>query len=219
VTRLILGQQREKVISIARQAWESGLVALTFGNFSLRDKETGCVCVTPSGLEYRGLVPDDIVVVDLEGNIVQGSRKPSVEMPMHLAVYRKRPDVFGICHTHSPYATAWACCKSALPVLVAELAALVGEETVKTAPYRPLGTAELGEVAAGCLGKGYAILLANHGLIAVGPDLETAYSNAVVVEEGARIAYLAENIGETRLLPLDECRRLKRWADEKYGQK
>ncbi|MCR4441965.1 MAG: class II aldolase/adducin family protein [Peptococcaceae bacterium] len=216
---MVLEEQRKKVISIAQKARESGLVALTFGNFSLRDRETGYVCITPSGLDYRELVPGDIVVVDLERNVIQGSRKPSAETPMHLAVYRKRPDVFGICHTHSPYATAWASCKTVLPVLVAELAALVGEEVVKTAPYRPMGTVELGEIAAGSLGDRYAVLLANHGLLAVGPDLEAAYANAVVVEEGARIAYLVRNIGEARLLSPDECRSLKQWADEKYGQK
>ncbi|KKM11115.1 aldolase [Clostridiales bacterium PH28_bin88] len=215
---MLLGKEREKVISIALKCRKTGLVTLTFGNFSLRDRETGYVCITPSGMDYEELTPEDIVVVDVEGRIVEGKRKPSVETPMHCLVYKKRPDVFGICHTHSVFATAWASCQARFPVVVAELAALVGEE-VRTAPYRPMGTVQLAEIVADTLADKHAVLLANHGVLAVGADPDTAFVNAVVVEEGAKIAFYAQNIGKLNVLPPQDCQALRQWMLDKYGQK
>ncbi|PKM88943.1 MAG: class II aldolase family protein, partial [Firmicutes bacterium HGW-Firmicutes-12] len=97
---MILKENRDIVIAIAKKSKEIGLIPLTFGNFSLRDKETGYICITPSGMDYDQLSTEDIVIVDIEGKIVEGHRKPSVETPMHCKVYCKRNDVYGVCHTH-----------------------------------------------------------------------------------------------------------------------
>jgi len=213
-----LKEQRMKVIQTARKAQEMGLIALTFGNFSSRDEKTGYVCITPSGMDYEELEPADVVVCDVRGMIIEGSRKPSVETPMHCLIYQNRPDVFGICHTHSTFATAWASCLEKLPVIVAELAALVGE-AVDTIPYRPIGSRELAEVTAKGLADKSAVLLANHGLVAVGPDLARAFNNAVIVEESAKITFYAKNIGKMKVMTEGDCRSIKRWADDKYGQR
>jgi len=215
---MLLQQQRECVIKTALRARDMGLIVLTFGNFSLRDPKTGYVCLTPSGMDYADLCPEDVVVMDVEGNIIDGRRKPSVEAPMHYLIYQKRPDVCGICHTHSVFATAWACIDAKLPVAVAEVAALVGE-TVPTAPYRPMGTMELAEVAAETLRDKQAVLLANHGQLAVGPDLATALTNAVIVEEGAKITYYAKSLGRLNIIPTEECLSIRQWALKRYGQK
>lgn len=215
---MLLPAQRESVIKTALQAREMGLVVWTFGNFSLRDDETGYICLTPSGMDYAELRPADVVVMDVEGKIIEGQRQPSVEAPLHCLIYRKRPDVRGICHTHSVYATAWACVKAELLVVVAEVAALVGGK-VPTAPYRPMGTKELAAVVAETLGEKQAVLLANHGQLTVGPDLNTALANAVIVEEGARIAYYATGLGELNAIPAEECAAIRRWALQRYGQK
>ncbi len=215
---MLLEHQRVKVIEIAQKSRKLGLVVLTFGNFSLRDEQTGYVCITPSGMDYDELEPADIVIVDFQGNILDGRRNPSVEMPMHCLVYQKREDVGGICHTHSTFATAWACARDSLPVVVAELAALVGGP-VPVAPYRPMGTQELAESVVDTLEDKHAVLLANHGLLAAGPDLDTALANAVVVEEGAKIAYYSKMLGSQKELPAEECQALRDWLLKKYGQK
>ncbi|MDD2401165.1 MAG: class II aldolase/adducin family protein [Clostridia bacterium] len=215
---MLLEQQRKKIIYTAKKSQEMGLIPLTFGNFSLRDKETGYICITPSGMDYQELKPEDIVVVDADCNVIDGERKFSIETPMHCMVFRNRPDVNGICHTHSVFATAWASTNNCLPAVVAELVALVGG-TVDTAPYRPMGSVELAEVVTETLKDKYAVLMANHGLLAVGPDIETAFVNSVIVEEGAKTTYYASNIGKVNIIPEEDCKMLRQWVIEKYGQK
>lgn len=214
---MLLKELREKVIEIAKKAQMEKLTPLTMGNFSARDKGTGYICITPSGMEYDKLTTADIVILDIEGNVVEGERKPSIETPLHCAVYRRRNDVFGVSHTHSVFATAWAACNESIPVVVAELAALIGGP-VECAIYKPMGSLELAETAAIRLGDRHAILLANHGVLAVGNDIDTAFANSVVVEEGAKIAYYARQIGVMQLIPEDECSALRRMIVEKYGQ-
>lgn len=215
---MILKELREKVIEIALKAQREKLISLTMGNFSARDRHTGLICITPSGMSYDRLKAEDIVILDLEGNIAEGERKPSIESPLHCAVYRRRNDVFGVSHTHSVFATAWAACNESIPVVVAELAALIGGP-VECALYKPMGSLELAETAALRLMKKNAILLANHGVLAVGPDVETAFANSVVVEEGAKIAFYARQIGAMKLIPEEECEALRKSNLEKYGQK
>jgi L-ribulose-5-phosphate 4-epimerase len=173
---MILQELREKVIEIALKAQKEKLIPLTMGNFSARDRKLGYVCITPSGMEYEKLTAGDIVVMDVEGNVLDGIRKPSIEAPLHCAVYRRRKDVFGVSHTHSVFATAWAACNESIPVVVAELAAHIGGP-VECAIYKPMGSLELAETAAIRLKDRHAILLANHGVLAVGLDIESAFAN------------------------------------------
>lgn len=215
---MLLKELREKVIEISLKAQKERLIPLTMGNFSARDKRTGYICITPSGMEYDKLTAADIVVLDEDGNIIDGERKPSIEAPLHCAVYRRRKDVFGVSHTHSVFATAWAACNESIPVVVAELAALIGGP-VECALYKPMGSLELAETAAIRLKNNNAILLANHGVLAVGHDIEAAFANSVVVEEGAKIAYYARQIGVMKLIPEEECESLRITTLEKYGQK
>ena len=214
---MILEKQRKKVIEIAQRAYNEKLIPLTMGNFSIRDKKRNYVCITPSGMEYNLLKPEDITVVDMDGNIVDGQKKPSTETPMHLAVYKKREDLCGIAHTHSTYATAWACCHKGIPVVVAELIAVIGGP-VECAPYETMGTTKLATTAAEWLKDRQAVLLANHGVLATGETLDKAYTNAVVVEEGAKVAFIASQIGNFKLIPEEECFCLVQAIKEKYGQ-
>lgn len=131
---MLLEEERKEVIEIALRAAREKLIALTFGNFSLRDRKTGYICVTPSGMAYDTLKAEDIVVVDENLNVIDGARKYSTETPMHCTIYKARPDVFGIAHTHSTFASAWACCEMDITCVVAEVAGLVGG-CVKCAPY------------------------------------------------------------------------------------
>lgn len=215
---MLLKTQREKVIEIALKAQGDKLIPLTMGNFSIRDKDTGFICITPSGMEYSKLQPEDIVVVDLQGTIIEGKRKPSIETQLHCRAYAKRTDVNGICHTHSVHATAWACCGKEIPVVVAELAGMIGGP-VKCAPYAPMGTVELADIVAEHLGWQNAVLMENHGMLAVGEDIDKAYANAVIVEEGARITLYALQIGGMKTIAEQECKDLRKQTIENYGQK
>jgi len=215
---MLLREKRQKVIDIALKAQREGLIPLTMGNFSIRDKETGYICITPSGMEYSLLKPEDIVVVDFQGSIMDGSRKPSIEIQLHCRTYKKRPEVMGICHTHSTYATAWACCNKDIPVIVAELAAMIGGP-VQCAHYAPMGTEELADIVSDFIGMRNAVLMENHGMLAVGESIDIAYSNAVIVEEAAKITLLAMQIGNMKTITDQECNYLRKLTIENYGQK
>ncbi|HOB91568.1 MAG: class II aldolase/adducin family protein [Bacillota bacterium] len=214
---MLLEAIRSTVIETARRARRDRLVHSTFGNFSIRDRDTGYVCITPSGLDYDSLTPSDIVVVDLDGRTVDGNRRPSIETPLHTEVYKRRKDVMAVVHTHSAYATAWACCRKDVPVVLAEVAAAAGGP-IKCAPYRPMGSSELAVVTADALGDSAIVLMASHGVLAVGPTMDSAYNNAVIAEEGARIALYANLIGEAVAISEEECVSLVRIARDKYGQ-
>lgn len=214
---MLLEEQRKKVIEIALEVQRLNLVPLTFGNFSIRDAETGYVCVTPSGMKYEELKPEDIVVMDTNCNVVDGIRKPSIEAPMHCEAYRKRDDVFGVVHTHSPYATAWASCNKAIPCIIAETAAVVGG-AIECAAFAPMGTVELAKVTVEGLGSKDAVLMERHGALAVGPNIDVALVNAIVIEETAKIAYFTKSIGEAIELPAEVCKRLREDTITKYGQ-
>ena len=216
---MLLFEERKKVIEIAKRAGLTDkLVPLTFGNFSLRDPDTGYICITPSGMPYAGLVPGDIVVVDSEGSVIDGSRKPSIETPLHTSVYRKREDVYGIVHTHSTYLTAWSCLDGGMPCITTEAASLVGE-SLASAPFAVQGTAELAQVTSEALGMSKAVLMANHGAIFADETIEKAYHDAVVLEESAKVAYLAFTLGKPNLLSDQIMKTLKKVTDDHYGQK
>jgi len=227
-TRLIIGEEaeaamryeaeRRAVMEVARRMKAEGLVRLTAGNVSCRIEGAGLFAITPSGMPYERLEPADICVVDLEGNVVEGKRRPSTETPLHRLTYRMRPDVGGIVHTHSIYASAFACTGQDLPVVSTELAALVGG-TVRCAPYAESGTEAFADVAVATLGEeDLAVLFQNHGVMAVGPTLERAYAVAVGVEEAAQILHIARQLGEPIILPEEERRRLFRARRTRYGQ-
>lgn len=196
---MLLEQLRKECIDIGLKLLREQLVSLTMGNMSARDRESGFFTIKPAGIEYPDIVPEDMVVIDLEGRIVEGDLKPSTEWPMHLVVYQERPDINAIIHTHSAYATSFATVGKDIPVLNGEAAALGG--TIKCARYERGGTRELGVAALEALGDRDAVLLRNHGLITVGPTLKRAFYAAVIVENSAQLFILGSVIGTP--LPLD----------------
>ena len=185
---------------------EQGLTKATGGNVSGRVGDD-YVAVSPSGIPYEEIDPADVPVVDLDAELVDGELKPSAETPMHTAVYRKRDDVGGIIHTHSPYASTFASLSE--PIEASHyLIAYAGDE-VPVAPYETYGTEELGAVAAETLGDEYnACLLENHGVLTVGETIEGAFETALMVEYCARIHFQARAIGEPTILPDEEVDRL-----------
>lgn len=198
---------KTQVLTIAKRIYSNRLVVASLGNVSCRD-ESGNIAITPSGIDYEELTLKDIVIVDLEGTNVDGTLTPSSETPMHTLIYRKRPDVNGVVHTHSLYASAFSVVNKEIPVDMVEVAAHVGGR-VPVAPYQPPGTKELGEEALKVLGEKRACLLQNHGVLAVGNTLEKAYKAAAIVEIAARIHILGSLIGDPRELPADDIQKVK----------
>ena len=197
---------RAEVVRCAQEAEAQGLCRWRSGNFSARDAETGLVCMTPSGVDRRTMVAEDIVVMDLDARVVEASngRKPSSEALMHLAAYEVRPNVCAIVHTHSPFALVFAALERPIPGLVLEAAHLHCEGgSVPVAPFAQQGTAELADSVRAPLRLGDALLLARHGVLTVGASLDDALLKAAYVEELAEVAYRAALIsGGTMPTPL-----------------
>lgn len=196
-----------QVLTIARRIYSNRLVIASLGNVSCRDS-TGNIAITPSGIDYEELTLEDIVTVDVTGAKVKGHHNPSSETPMHTLIYRERPDVYGVVHTHSLYASAFSVVNKEIPVDMVEVAAHVGGR-IPVAPYRPPGTQELGEQALSVLGDRRACLLQNHGVLAVGSTLEKAYKAAAITEIAARIHILGTSLGDPRELPEEEIQKVK----------
>lgn len=195
---------REEVAKVARDMISSGLVTGTSGNVSALTPE-GDVLITPSGLDYSVLEPDDVVLVDLDGQVLEGEFEPSTETPMHTGIYRARSDIGGIVHTHSYFSTTLACMGWEIPSVHYMLAVLSDESRIPIAPYATYGTEELARNASEALGDTHrACLLQNHGTITIGDGPSKAFSLTVVLEDMAQIYYRASLIGEPNILDSEQ---------------
>ncbi|MBI4299776.1 MAG: class II aldolase/adducin family protein [Chloroflexi bacterium] len=197
--------ERRSVLQTAQQLLRKGLVSGSSGNVSMRLRPpdgADLLAVTPSRRRYEELQPQDIAVIDFEGEPVEGELIPSIESMMHVAIYRVRPDVGAVIHNHSVYASVLAVARLDLPPIIDELVTYVGGE-VKVADYGFPGSEELAENACAGLGERNAVLLANHGVIAVGADLAEALSVSELVERAAMIYVYASLLGKVSLLPSD----------------
>ena len=201
-----LQRQRRAVVEYGKRMLASGLTTGTGGNLSVRDPKTGLIALSPSGVEYPAMSPGDVVLVDTDGTVADGRRKPSSEAGFHLALYRKRSDIGAVVHTHSVYASTMACLHWEIPA-VHYLIGFAGKK-VPLAPYATFGTEALAHNVAEGIGDGNAVLLANHGLVAVGAGLAEAFSCAEEIELVARIYYQARCAGTPRLIDDPEMDRV-----------
>ena len=201
---------RAEVVRVARLLRVRRLAIGTSGNVGARLAD-GRIAITPSSMDYEGMTPDDVVIVTADGSPSEGRHGPSSELPLHVATFAARPDVQAIVHTHSPFATAFSTARSEIPAVHYVLAPLVapGRDALRVAPYATFGTEELARNAATTLGDDQAVLLANHGAIAVGTTLGSALGRAERVEELAMLAWRAELIGGAKLLDADELDRVR----------
>ena len=191
---------RREVATVARWTISSGLVTGTSGNVSAKTPD-GDVLVTPSGIDYSKMEPEDVVLVDLGGTVIEGSLQPSTETPMHTGIYRARPEVGGVVHTHSYFCTTLACLGWEIPPVHYMLTTLSQDGRIPLAPYALYGTEELAQNASEALGEsGKACLLRNHGTITVSESPSKAFSATRVLEDMAEIYYRARLAGEPVLL-------------------
>ena len=198
---------------------EEGLTVGTWGNISVRDPETDLIYISPSGMDYREIEPEDIVVLDLEVNVVDGKRVPSIEKQTHLAVYRARPDVNAVVHTHPLYSTVLGVNMMELPAISEDFAQIVGDKII-CSKYALPGTKELGvNVAAGLGEERNAVLLPNHGTVNVGEDMKTALTVCHVVEKTAHIYIMALNIGTPHLISAEDIKAMQDYKKNHYGQR
>jgi len=212
---VLLPDQRAAVARACRELLASGLLRGTSGNISVRDPTSGAIAVTPTGLPYPGLRDVDVPVLAADGRQLAGDLQPTSEVALHLGIYRARSDVGAIVHTHSMFATTFAVLGEQIPP-VHYLIARAGE-AVSVAPYARYGTAELADACVRTLGASSAVLLANHGVVAVGADLNAAMAVAEAVEFTAELAWRARQLGVPRLLDADQLADA-RTAFAGYGQ-
>jgi L-ribulose-5-phosphate 4-epimerase len=212
----MLEKLREIVCACNKELPRYGLVVMTSGNVSGRDPETGYVVIKPSGYSYDQLKPSDMLVVDLDGNLIEGQLNPSVDTETHLYVYRHRPDVGGIVHTHSTYCSTFAALGQPIPPCLTAISMLGGE--IPLGKFVPIGGKEIGEEIVASIGKSLAIIMQNHGVFTIGKDAQQATKMAIEVEEIAKITYLALLRGEPKILSEEDLLKTQSLYQNDYGQ-
>lgn len=214
----MLESLREEVYQLHLELPKNDLVAWTGGNVSARDSQTGYVVIKPSGVRYEALTPKNMVVVDLEGNVVEGDLKASSDTASHLYIYRHRPDVNGVVHTHSAHATAFAAVGQPIPVCLTAIADEFGGP-IPCGGFALIGGEEIGKVVVESIGQSPAILLKNHGVFAVGLTAEAAVKTAVMVEDAARTVWLALQLGRPDVISSADVAKLHHRYTSVYGQR
>jgi L-ribulose-5-phosphate 4-epimerase len=195
----------------------NGLVVWTSGNVSGRDEGTGLVVIKPSGVRYETLTEDKMVVVDLQGKVVEGTLKPSSDVFAHVYVYRHRPDVGGVVHTHSTFATAFAALGRPIPPSLTAICDEFGG-AIPCGGYARVGGDEIGQEIVANIGSSPAILLKNHGVFTLGRNPEEAVKAAVMVEDAARTMYFASLLGQPEEISPEEVQRAHLRYLRDYGQ-
>lgn len=193
------------------------LVKWTGGNVSARDQESGLVVIKPSGVRYESLRPDDHVVLNLSGEIVEGNLKPSSDTASHLYIYEHREDINGVVHTHSPYATAFAAVGKPIPCCLTAIADEFGGP-IPCADFALIGSDAIGKQVIEHIGDSKAVLLKQHGVFCVGETPRAAVKAAVMVEDVARTVCIAYQIGEVKEIEREDIRKLHQRYTSVYGQ-
>jgi len=213
----MLEELKQKLCDLHQELPRNNLVAWTSGNVSLRDPKTGYIVIKPSGVRYEDLRSEHMVVVDLQGKILDGQLKPSSDTASHLYIYSHRPDVAGIVHTHSPYATAFAAVNRPIPVYLTAQADEFGGP-IPCGGFALIGGEEIGKIVIDAIGNSPAVLLKNHGVFTIGPSAEAAVKSAVMVEDIAHTTWLALQLGNPDEISIENVAKLHKRYKTAYGQ-
>ncbi len=213
----MLEKLKEELVQLHLELPKNNLVTWTSGNVSGRDPQTGLVVIKPSGIRYEDLRQENMVVVDLDGKVVEGRHKPSSDTFAHVYVYRHRPEINGIVHTHSTFATAWAAVGKPIPVVLTAICDEFGGP-IPVAGYAKVGGDEIGKAIVSSIGDSLAVLMKNHGVFTIGKTPEEAVKAAVTVEDVARTVFYALQLGQPDEIPPEEVARAHRRYVQEYGQ-
>lgn len=212
---MLMEKERHLLVEFGNKLITDGYTLGTGGNLSICDRENNYLAITPSGIPFHEIKPEDIVIIDYDGTIIEGDKKPSSEWVMHKLFYERRTDINSVIHGHTIYSTVLAELRWDLPATHYMIA--VAGDDVKCAEYATYGTPELAENAFKAMENRKAVLLANHGILVGGDDILNAYNVLEEVEYCANIYYRAKSIGEPVVLPKEEMTLM---ADkfQTYGQ-
>lgn len=212
---MLMEKERKLIVEFGKKLVTSGLTKGTGGNLSIYNREEKLMAITPSGIDYFEIRPEDVVVLTIEGKQVDGDKKPSSEVELHRIFYERRTDIDAMIHTHTIYATTLACLNWSLPP-VHYMVAVAGKY-VRCAPYATFGTRELAENAFQFMKDRKAVLLANHGLLTGGSSLQEAFNITEQIEYCAELYYRTKCIGEPVIIS-DEEMELMKEKFKTYGQ-
>jgi L-ribulose-5-phosphate 4-epimerase len=213
----MLEKLKEELVDLHLELPKHNLVVWTGGNVSARDPETGLVVIKASGIRYEEMRPQHMVVVDIDGNLVEGGYKPSSDVYSHLYIYKCRPDVGGVVHTHSAYATAFAAVNKPIPVVLTAIADEFGGP-IPCGGFALIGDDAIGKVVVESIGNSPAVLLKNHGVFTIGKNAKAAVKAAVMTEDNARTVWLAMQIGTPDVIPQEDVEKLHQRYTNVYGQ-
>lgn len=213
----MLEKLKEQLVQLHLELPKNNLVVWTGGNISVRDAESGLVVIKASGIRYEEMGSEHMVVMDSSGEVVEGNFKPSSDVYSHLYIYNHRPDVGGVVHTHSPYATAFAAVGKPIPCVLTALADEFGGE-IPCGGFALIGDEAIGKVILESIGNSQAVLLKNHGVFTVGRSGEEALKAAVMVEDNARTVWLAFQLGQPEEIPQESINKLYQRYRNVYGQ-
>lgn len=213
----MLEQLKKQLVHLHLELPKNELVRWTSGNVSARDPETGLVVIKASGIRYEEMTQEHMVVMDIDGNRVEGNYKPSSDVFSHLYIYKHRPDVGGVVHTHSRYATAFAAVGKPIPCILTAIADEFGGP-IPCGGFALIGDEALGKVVIDSIGKSPAVLLKNHGVFTVGKDATAAVKAAVMTEDVAATVWMALQIGTPDIIPQDDVDKLHARYTNVYGQ-
>lgn len=214
---MILEQERNDVVKYGKKLITSGLTTGTGGNISIFNRDEKLFAISPSGMDYDETAPEDVVVMDLDGNVVDGKRRPSSEKDLHRIFYMNRNDIDAIVHTHSTYCTVLATLREPLPAS-SYLVAFGGPE-IRCGGYASYGTPELARLTFDAMKDHQAALMANHGMVAGGKTIASAFTVAEQIEQCAKVYVIARAIGKPVILDDDEMQRMMVKFRDDYGQK
>ncbi len=196
---MLMEKERQLLIEYGKKMVNDHLTAGTGGNLSILDRSTGLMAISPSGIDYFETKLEDIVIMNLDGDVVEGTCKPSSELNLHIALYKKKPEITAVVHTHSTYCIVLSTLDMPIKA-VNYILADAGTPSVPVAPYRRFATQELADAVADSIGDSNACLMANHGLSACGKNLQSAYSLARECEWIAEIQWRAMCIGKPNII-------------------
>jgi len=215
----MLKELRERVLRAAKKLREYDLVVMAGGTVAARDPESGLVVITPSGMEYDDLTWEDMCVIDMKLNRVDGKRRPSIASDMFTEILKARPDLHAVTHSHSRYATAFACVNREIPVITTTHGNLVRFPVPCTGwvhpdPHNPEYLLDIVKT----IGEGFACNIRNHGPIACGTNVEKAIEILITIEVSAEITFIAEQMGKPYVLSADEAKRAYDFCNSSVGQ-